>query len=495
MILSRKVLLSFLAGAIASLSLPPFDIFPAIWCLAYPAMQFARQEQRPQALWIIAAMGMGWFTASTHWVAHSLLVGEAEFWYLLPLAALGLPALLTLFWVGAGAVAWRYQRSAAARLGWLLFGLAIAEFARGHVATGFPWNSPGYSFSAHLWLLQSASWFGLYGLTFLALAFAFAPSLWWLGHKRLAMLFVAIPLALGLMGGLRLGGEPVNSTAVKQVRLVQPVIAQAEKWDRAKRGQHLSHIVRTASAKTPIPQLMIWPETAFSAFASKDGSLLTAMAQQTLPFDGHLITGMPRLDDEGRLFNSAALVDAEGQIKAVYDKRRLVPFGEFAPFRQFLPFVDVIAGPKDFSVGTGDRLFTVPGYGKIALLICYESIFPGDIGRDEKRPEMIVNITNDAWFGRTLGPWQHLAQSRMRAVEEGVPMMRVANNGISAGFDAHGRILGQIALDSVGTIDLIVPPAIAPTIFTRYGNVGFLGLLVLAGLLFLRLDQNLSIGQ
>lgn len=440
-------------------------------------------------------MGMGWFTASTHWVAHSLLVGEAEFWYLLPFASLGLPACLTLFWLGAGAIAWRSGRSAAARLSWLMLGLAIAEFARGHVATGFPWNNPGYSFSAHLWLLQAASWLGLYGLTFLALAFALAPAFWRVGHRRLAMLFISLPLGLALIGAIRLGNQPADSAGLKQVRLVQPAIAQADKWDRAKRGQHLAHIVRTASAKTPIPQLMIWPETAFLAFASKDGSLLTAIAEQVLPFDGHLITGMPRLDKEGRLFNSAALVNANGQIKAVYDKRRLVPFGEFAPFRQFLFFADVIAGPKDFTAGVNDSMFIVPGYGNIALLICYESIFPGDISRGENRPDLIVNITNDAWFGRTLGPWQHFAQSRMRAVEEGIPMMRVANNGISAGFDAHGRILGQITLDSVGAIDLVVPSAVTPTIFARYGNAGFFYLLVLTGFILLRLDQKFSIGQ
>ena len=493
--LSRETFLSLLAGAVASLALPPFGIFPAIWCLAYPAVQFARTGQRSQALWIVAAMGMGWFTASTHWITHSLLVGEAEFWYLLPLVVLGLPALLTLFWVSASAVAWRLQRSAAVRLSWLLLCLAIAEFARGHVASGFPWNSPGYSFSTHLWPLQAASWFGLYGLTFLAFAFALAPSFWRFGQRRLALLFIAIPLALALMGGLRLGNEFSNLAAVKQVRLVQPAIEQAEKWDRAKRSHHLSHIVKTASAKTPIPQLMIWPETAFSAFATEEGNLLTRIVQRALPFDGYLITGMPRLDEQGRLFNSAALIDSRGQIKSFYDKKRLVPFGEFAPFRRFLPFVDVVAGPTDFSAGTRERLFTVPGYGKIALLICYETIFPGEIGGDEKRPDLIVNITNDAWFGRTLGPWQHLAQSRMRAVEEGIPMMRAANNGISAGFDSYGRTLGQIELDSVGTIDLPLPPAGAPTIFARYGNAGFFCLLLFSGFLFVRVDQNSPIRQ
>ena len=215
--LSRKAFLSLLAGAGASLALPPFGIFPAICCFAYPALKFAREERRSQALWIVAAMGMGWFTASTHWIAYSLLVGDAEFWYLLPLTALGVPALLTLFWVAAGVIAWRRQRSATVRLIGLLLGLAVAEFARGHVATGFPWNSPGYSFSAHIWLLQASSWFGLYGLTLLALAFALAPAMWWLGQKRLAALILVIPPVLAMIGCVRLGSESASLSSLKMV--------------------------------------------------------------------------------------------------------------------------------------------------------------------------------------------------------------------------------------------------------------------------------------
>ncbi len=218
------------------------------------------------------------------------------------------------------------------------------------------------------------------------------------------------------------------------------------------------------------------------------------MATASLPFDGMLITGLPRLEN-GRLFNSAALVDATGEITAIYDKRRLVPFGEFAPFRRFLPFVDVIAGPVDFSAGENDSLFAVPGYGKVRLLICYETIFSGEIVNGEARPDLIVNITNDAWFGRTLGPWQHLAQSRMRAVEEGIAVIRVANNGITAGFDGFGRSLGQIDLDDTGIIDVAAPPPLSPTLFSKYRHSVFFLFSVLLALLALRLDRKTAIRQ
>jgi apolipoprotein N-acyltransferase len=333
-------------------------------------------------------------------------------------------------------------------------------------------------------------------LTVLALCFAVTPALWRLGLRRWAVFFVILPFVLGGFGGVRLFlNPPAGTQGAKKIRLVQPAIPQAEKWDRAKRAQNFKHIVRISASQKPIPQLTIWPETAFSAFASRDGSLLKAMAMQTLPFDGVLITGLPRLDEDNRQFNSAALINPRGEIKSIYDKQRLVPFGEFAPFRRFLPFVDVIAGPTDFTAGTGNRLFDVPGYGKVRVLICYESIFSGDIVKGGTRPDLIVNITNDAWFGRTLGPWQHLAQARMRSVEEGVPVMRVANTGISAGFDAYGRSLGHIGLEKADVIDFAVPAPAPITFFARANHSSlFLGVLLL-GLLARRLDQTKLMGH
>ena len=493
--------LSAIAGAVAALCLPPLNLLPAVFCLAYPALQLGRAKTWPAAALISAATGLGWFTSSTHWIAHSLLVGEAEFWFLLPFAALGIPALLAMFWCVAGVFAWKLGGQASRRITLFILFLGLAEFARGHIATGFPWNAPGYLVSVHPALLQSASWFGLYGLNLLVLCFAISPAYFFVRQRPLGILFFCImPLIAGL-GAIRLAdnidghnGIVTNAAAAQKIRLVQPSIPQADKWDRDKRQKHFDQILRLSTSKMPIPRLVVWPETAFSAFPGRNAALLRDMATAALPFDGNLITGLPRLEN-GRLFNSAALVDAMGEITAIYDKRRLVPFGEFAPFRRFLPFVDVIAGPVDFSAGENDSLFDVPGYGKVRLLICYETIFSGEIVNGEARPDLIVNITNDAWFGRTLGPWQHLAQSRMRAVEEGIAVIRVANNGISAGFDGFGRSLGQIDLDDTGIIDVAAPPALSPTLFSKYRHSAFFLFSVLLALLALRLDRKAAIRQ
>lgn len=499
--MSRRILtISCLAGACASLALPPISLGLAILALSYPLLQMCKATDLKSVMKITAAMGMGWFTASTHWVAHSLLIGDASFMLLLPVAALGAPLLLTLFWIVAG-IAWRFGSNDAGRLTWILVALCLVEFARGHVATGFPWNSPGYLFSGHLWLLQAASWVGLYGLTLLAFCFAAAPAYWCLGKRRIAVVFALIPVVVGLAGGARLAMQRSSDVDLdmagssKSLRLVQPVIPQAEKWDRNKRRQHFAHIVQTSSQVMPIPQLMIWPETAFSTFPSKNGALLAAMIQQALPFDGYLITGLPRLTDDQRLYNSAALIDATGKITAIYDKKRLVPFGEFAPLRSFLPFVDVIAGPIDFSAGVGDGLMDVPNFGTVRVLICYEVIFPGQIIDSEDRPDVMVNITNDAWFGNTLGPRQHLAQARMRAVEEGIPLVRAANNGISAGFDGLGQELGRIDLNVRASLDLMLPPPLDATIFARFKHVGLFIFISLLGMLALRLDREAAIRQ
>ena len=199
--------------------------------------------------------------------------------------------------------------------------------------------------------------------------------------------------------------------------------------------------------------------------------------------------------DGRRLHNSAALLDGNGEVQHIYDKRRLVPFGEFAPFRNWLPFVDVIAGPQDFSPGQSHQLFDVPGYGLVQMSICYESIFPGSIIVGDIRPDIIVNITNDGWFGRTLGPWQHLSQAQMRAVEEGVSMIRVANTGISSGFDPYGRVLGTLSHGVKGTVDMAVPNAIEAPLFSRYSHIPFVMLLMIVSILAWHLDGKRAFRQ
>ena len=486
-----------LAGAVASFALPPFGLVPLIVALSMPALQVGRARTAGHAGLIAGAAGFGWFLASLWWISLSLVTGNTGHWPIIPLPLFGIPLLLALFWVPAGAVAHRLGRSAPARVLWFAVALTICEWARGHVATGFPWNAPGYFFSAHVALLQNAAFFGLYGLSFLALLWAFAAAIWALGRRRMSIAMALIVPLASLAGLIRLDRlpEPPSDALPKIVRLVQPAVPQHEKWNRAVRPKHLETLRALSRDSQPIPQVVIWPETAFAGLLDREAGLFRETVWSVLPFDGWLITGVPRFDDQDRLFNSAALVTPQGAVQALYDKRRLVPFGEFVPFRRFLPFADAIAGPVDFSPGTGDAFFTVPGYGQLRLLICYETLFPGLGMGSGGRPDILVNLTNDAWFGHTPGPWQHLAQARMRAVEEGIPILRVANTGITAGFDGAGRQLGRIGLGEVDFVDIAVPPPLAPPFYSQWRDIPLLLLLAVFSIAIIRLDRKASLGQ
>ena len=490
----RQYAACLLAGALASLALPPFGLVPLALALSYPALCIARTGSTRGGALMGGFAGFGWFLASLWWISLSLVTGDSNFWPLLPLPLIGIPLLLSFFWMPAAAVAHRCSRGAGGRIVAFMLCLALCEWARGYVATGFPWNAPGYLFAAHLTLLQAASLVGLYGLSLLAIVWSLAPALWLAGHRRLALGLGLILPALLAYGAARVTVTPTPVDDIpKMVRIVQPAVPQHEKWDRALRPRHLGQLQDLSRTAKPVPPLIIWPETAFAGLLDREGDRLRQTAWETLPFDGWLITGVPRFDSQRRLFNSAALIRAEGQVEAIYDKRRLVPFGEFVPFRALLPFADALVGPVDFSPGAENRLVTVPGYGDLQLLICYETLFPGvgrGMGAAGLRPDILVNLTNDAWFGHTPGPWQHLAQARMRAVEEGLAMIRVANTGISAGFDPLGREIARIGLGERGFADLAVPPPLPATLYARWRDIPFAGLMLVTLLLAIRLDRK-----
>lgn len=490
----RQLAACLLAGAMASLALPPFGLVPLALALSYPALCIARTDSTRRAALIGGVAGFGWFLASIWWISLSLVTGDSNFWPLLPLPLIGIPLLLSFFWVPAAAAAHRVARHEAGRLAAVMLCLGLSEWARGYVATGFPWNAPGYLFAAHLTLLQAAGLVGLYALSLLAIGWSLAPAFWLAGQRRLALGLGLILPVLMVYGAVRLAATPTPVDEIpKMVRIVQPAVPQHEKWDRGLRPQHLGRLQDLSRTAKPVPPLIIWPETAFAGLLDREGDRLRQTAWETLPFDGWLITGVPRFDSQRRLYNSAALIRADGQVETVYDKRRLVPFGEFVPFRAFFPFADALVGPVDFSPGAQNRLVPVPGYGNLQLLICYETLFPGvgrGIGDGELRPDILVNLTNDAWFGHTPGPWQHLAQARMRAVEEGVAMIRVANTGISAGFDPMGREIVRIGLGESGFADLVVPPPLPATLYARWRDIPLMALVFLNILLITRLDRT-----
>ena len=471
-----------LSGAGASLALPPLFILPALFLLGIPVWQAIHAPSRMAAARIFGAAGLGWFLASTFWVSHALIVEASSLWVLTPFVALGLAFILALFWAVAAALSWTHKGSAVVRLLCLMAVFGLTEWSRSFVATGFPWSLMGGLFAVHLGSLQMASVIGIYGLTLLAFGAAMAPLFWILSARGLALLLVMIPLLGTGWGVLRLDSQLAASGATTiQARLVQPVVPQNDKWNRQKRPAHLASLVTLSQTGTSSPDFVIWPETAFAGLPSQNRKLLADTVRAATNSDGFLLTGMPRFNAASQPLNSAFLFDHQGGVRGVYDKQHLVPFGEYVPFRSWLPFLDIIAGPADFVAGPQNRPLSVPGVGQVQMLICYEVIFAGRVIDRQNRPDVMVNVTNDAWFGATIGPWQHLYQAQMRAVEEGVPLLRAANTGISAAFDGFGRQRGSIPLGVRGYLDITIPSVLSSPPFARFGNAIFFALCFFIG--------------
>ena len=471
-----------LSGAGASLALPPLFILPALFLLGIPVWQAIHAPSRMAAARIFGAAGLGWFLASTFWVSHALIVEASSLWVLTPFVALGLAFILALFWAVAAALSWTHKGSAVVRLLCLMAVFGLTEWSRSFVATGFPWSLMGGLFAVHLGSLQMASVMGIYGLTLLAFGAAMAPLFWILSARGLALLLVMIPLLGTGWGVLRLDSQLAASGATAiQARLVQPVVPQNDKWNRQKRPAHLASLVTLSQTGTSSPDFVIWPETAFAGLPSQNRKLLADTVRAATNSDGFLLTGMPRFNAASQPLNSAFLFDHQGGVRGVYDKQHLVPFGEYVPFRSWLPFLDIIAGPADFVAGPQNRTLSVPGVGQVQMLICYEVIFAGRVIDRQNRPDVMVNVTNDAWFGATIGPWQHLYQAQMRAVEEGVPLLRAANTGISAVFDGFGRQRGSIPLGVRGYLDITIPSVLSSPPFARFGNAIFFALCFFIG--------------
>jgi apolipoprotein N-acyltransferase len=312
--------------------------------------------------------------------------------------------------------------------------------------------------------------------------FAYA---WKIALAPLAGLAIA-----GLVGWWRLGAVEVGYVPGVVLRLVQPNIAQADKWRPSLREQHLMEYIRL-SIPEPGSSVshVIWGEAAV-AFALDRDEPHRRLAAGAVPRNGALIAGVTRADRSERgveaIYNSLIAIDGEARVTAVYDKVNLVPFGEFLPLRGLIPFQKLTQGTMDFSAGRARTAITVTGLPPFSPLICYEAVFSGDVAGDGGRPGWLLNLTNDSWFGDSTGPRQHLAAARLRAVEEGLPLIRVANTGITAAIDPYGRVISQLALGARGVLDVALPrPSPAATPFGLSGNFPtLLALLLITGGLF-----------
>ena len=485
----RGTLLDFSLGALAALSLNPAGIIPASLCFCFLFWRISTATNLWQAGWRSWMGATGWFTCSLYWISHSLFIGEAAFLFMLPFSVFGLPLFLALFWAAAASLSYRIGRQAEQRLIALAALLAVAELARGTLFTGFPWNAPGQMVLAAGFLAQSYGFVGQYGVNLAV--FAGLTGLVFIWRRQIMLAGLSAAPLLILMGLSALHWTNIPSIEAVQdgrplARLVQPNIDQDEKWKAAARPEHLQILQNLSRAEFPVPQFMIWPETAIAGQLPYETDLAQQMARRTAAFDGVLLTGILQLDEANRLYNVASMLDGRGAFLGIRAKSHLVPFGEYVPARQ-IPFIDAIAGPIDFSAGQSNQIFYLDGLGPVQVLICHEIIFPGFIS-DWQRPSVIVNITNDSWFGQTAGPYQHLEQARARAIEEGLPVLRVSNNGISAAIDPYGRILGQIPLGHRGALDVPVAAALAPTFYAENRWLGLIAGLVWLGLLAFFVD-------
>ena len=463
---------SFTSGALAALGHAPFGFWPAALAgFAALAWLVARGGRPALAGW---AGGTGYFAVALHWIVEPFLVDAAIHGWMAPFALVLLAGGLALFWGLAGRLSARIGGNRA--LNWALC-LAAAELARGHVLTGFPWALPGYIW-ADTDIRMLAALVGPYGLSLLTLGLTslavMAPGL---PRVRDVILACAGGLALWL-GGSQLGGEAGASGPV--VRLVQPNAPQNEKWDPQKAHGFVERALDFTAAPKEGVALILWPETAIPYPLAPPAPVLARIASVSggVP----VLTGINRRED-GAWFNSSVLVDGAGEIVETYDKVHLVPFGEYIPLK--IDFIRALAASSGFgfTAGSGVRMIDTP-LGRTVPLICYEAIFPRHLGGLGARPDYLLQITNDAWFGTFSGPYQHLDQARFRAVEMGVPLVRAANTGVSAVIDARGRVVQSLGLGQAGFIDAALPGALPPTPYWRTGDwpVGVILLITIAAL-------------
>jgi apolipoprotein N-acyltransferase len=501
---------AFLLGLCATATLPPVDVTPLL-LVAFPGLLWLDEgSSGPWASFRLGyAFGLGFFVSGLYWIAAALLVDIASFWWLLPFAVMGLPAAFALYiglaLLATKLVADRLRLPGTARVFAFAILWTVAEWVRGHAFTGFPWNLIGYAWSGGfpgaIAMLQSVAWIGIYGLSFLTVLAASLPAL--LGVPSLAPVStrrrLAPAIATGLLiivptvlGAIRLQATPTGDAGI-WLRVVQPSIPESMKWDpaAAERNVRLLLDLSAAPAARRI-SAVIWPEAAIPFLLDRNPSHLREIAA-IAPEGGFVITGALRANPPPNpvqhLWNSLEAVNGNGQIVASYDKAHLVPFGEYVPLRHTLPLSKITPGTMDFAAGPGPRTIELSGLPRFAPLICYEVIFPGAVVDEHDRPAWILNVTNDAWYGQSSGPYQHFAIARTRAVEEGLPLIRSANNGVSGVVDPLGRVRARIALDTVGYADLPLPAASEITPYGRGGDWILLVLLLL-GLLPVALRLN-----
>ncbi len=508
----RRFLLMLVMGAIAGTSVPPLFMLPALF-VTFPFWVWALDgAERKGGLGLLFgpafrigfAFGWGYFIVAFHWLGAAFFVEGGWFLALMPVAILALAAMIAFFWGLGSALAHLFWSHGAWRIVTLAVFVSAAEYARGTFLSGFPFDLLGYALTANTEMMQLSSIVGVYGLTLLAALLAMTPALIWPADgrgmvARLVPFFLAIAAIAGQIGygNYRLNTVEVLPRDDLTVRLVQPIITEHSNWAAANPPEIISRLIEV-SGNLEGKTLVVWPESVFPFFLSTYPEALSRIARM-LPPETTLLTGAPREPEfvsgdpaENPGYNSVLAINTDGEIVASYDKSHLVPFGEYlplAPFWKLFGITQFVPGTNGWAPGDGRRLMTPPGLPAFVALICYEAIFSGDLGADPAKSEFILNVSNDEWFDGSIGPAQHGHHALLRAVEEGLPLLRSTNSGVTFAADPLGRITAQMAPETPGFVDVVPAQKIAPTIFSRFGNWPFLGALAV-GLLVALLTRT-----
>ncbi len=537
----RRLLASFLLGLLSGLAFPPFNAIPVLW-LSFPALVFllrgierkkpvipaqagiqSRKEQTAgfvaldpgsaladgslvrddgrgqgkQAFLIGWGFALGLLIVSLHWIAGALFVDIGIFWWVLPFAVAGLPACFALYYGFAALAAHRYGLSRVSGVFFFALCWFLADIARAHLLTGFPWDITGYVWGDCLPVLQITSVIGIEGLTLLTLLLAVLPALFFVCEKKKAALGVLAGLVL--LGGVaswgqaRLNGAPEAYLPNVRLRIVQPSIDQKGKWDYYQRRANLEKLMDlsfSASGEEK-PTHIIWPETATAFYLTEEPDVRREIASR-MSSGSVLLTGVVRRQADAagalRYYNSLIVMDSGANVIGGYDKHHLVPFGEYMPLRSLVPFRVITALGKDFSSGEGVRSLRAPALPAFSPLVCYEAIFSGEVASRSDPPHFLLNVTNDAWYEGTIGPAQHFAIVRVRAIEEGLPLVRASNKGLSGIVDPYGRFESLAGEEKEDFVEARLPEPVGKgTIFSKQENkLSWLMVFALLSFLFFR---------
>ena len=471
--MKKYYLLAFLIGALSSFAFAPHY---QIWLLFITYSIFfwlLIKSQNKKQLFINGfSFGFGIGAVSMSWLVHALLIAPEAFGMLVPLVPLGFGLLFGIFFALPAFFSY-YIKNITGRILFFAGLFTIFEWIRSWLFTGFPWNLTGSVWTSFLPILQMASFNGVYGLTLFSLIWFAIPFLLYKKQYPLAIFSIFSFLLTFGLGALRLNEMKPEFVWGVELRLVQPNIQQTLKWDENEAEENFMKHIRLSKSKgyEKITHTL-WSETAVP-YPLDINDEIRAMTMMAVKQDGTLITGALRIADKEKkqLANSIFVLNDFGNIVSFYDKSHLVPFGEYVPLRGFLPLEKIVPIASDLKEGQGVRTIRIPNAPPAGMLVCYEVIFPHAVVDKKYRPSWLINATNDGWYGISAGPYQHLASAQMRAVEEGLPVVRVAGTGISAVIYPWGEIIDSLPLGTAGVLDTKLPKELKKVpLYARLGN-------------------------